>query len=350
MRDLLTDRETAKILGMRINSLYRIVDKFDDNPDDEWDLEEGIHFEFAGPPASAGRDKGKRPRRFTEEGIEALARFLEATEKKGILNWFLDFRDRLFQAKKKRKQLLVTRRITQEFMEPGGALVIQGKLAFLSKKTTVSILQTNFKGFNNSWKRLRKDGSDQGEDALRINRDFILDDNRQELISQIGVRRVADDMLLHSKITKARKVWIEAVGEVIVSCIDAEIRHLTEGVDRAVKRAKGAAGYRCEVTGKGETRHSRIVLDGHHLFDRSSRPDLVDLPENILVVMPEIHRGFHSWKPGPCTPRDFLEYLESQRADLFDAVNSSSMKRIQALARRLTRLQTHETIRRPQYR
>ena len=37
-RDLLTDRETAKILGKKINTLYRTVDFFDAHDDDEWDL------------------------------------------------------------------------------------------------------------------------------------------------------------------------------------------------------------------------------------------------------------------------------------------------------------------------
>lgn len=37
-RDLLTDRETAKVLGIKINTLYKTVDFFDLNNDDEWYL------------------------------------------------------------------------------------------------------------------------------------------------------------------------------------------------------------------------------------------------------------------------------------------------------------------------
>jgi len=83
MRDLLTDRETAKILGKRIDVLYKIVDAFDAKADDEWELVEGEHFEYAGP-AVAGAN-GRRPRRFSEEGVEALARYIEATEKRACL-------------------------------------------------------------------------------------------------------------------------------------------------------------------------------------------------------------------------------------------------------------------------
>ena len=46
MRDLLTDKETAKILGIRTSQLYDTVDYFDRYDDDPWKLLEGEHFEF----------------------------------------------------------------------------------------------------------------------------------------------------------------------------------------------------------------------------------------------------------------------------------------------------------------
>lgn len=334
MRDLLTDTEAARILGKRRPQLYRIVDKFDQDPDDEWELEEGVHFEFAGP-AVPGTD-GKRPRRFTEEGIEALARYIEAHERSGLLQ---AVKEHLFQVTKKRKQLLVSRRITQEFVEAGGTVEIRGQLAFVTRKSTVAILQTNYKGLGNSWERLRMAGTAEGEQALEIGKDFLESEERQLLFSQRGVAAVARDMRANSKITKARQAWIEAVGEVVESCFQAEIRYLTDGAERAIKRAKSAAGHRCEVTGKKSSRQTRIDLAGHHLFDRSSRPDLIDLTDNILVIVPDLHRDFHNWKPGACCPNDFLKFINSARSDLFDPVNSRSMTRLHNLTRRLNRLQ-----------
>lgn len=335
MRDLLTDRETAKILGKRIDSLYKIVEAFDANSDDEWELVEGEHFEYSGPPVAGAN--GRRPRRFSEEGVEALARYIEVTEKTGVLGWF---RERLFNVKQKRKQLLVSRRITQEFIEAGGTLEIRGDLAFVSRKTTVGILQTNYLGLNNSWNRLRTAGTEEGEEALVIEKDFLQSDERQVLISQRGIARVARDMRANSRITKTRQAWIEAVGEVVEACFNSEIRYLTEGVDRAMKRAKAAAGHRCEITGKKSEVHKRIDLDGHHLFDRRSRPDLADLPENILVMVPDLHREFHGWKGGACTPKDLLVFIETAHGDLFDPVNSRDMKRLRALNHRLQRFES----------
>ena len=72
MRELLTDKETAKILHKTTTSLYKTVDFFDSRDDDEWDLKEGEHFEFV----KVG-DLAYGPRRFTEDGVEALARYYE---------------------------------------------------------------------------------------------------------------------------------------------------------------------------------------------------------------------------------------------------------------------------------
>jgi hypothetical protein len=156
-------------------------------------------------------------------------------------------------------------------------------------------------------------------------------------------------MRTNSRITRSRQAWIEAVGDVVEACFNSEIRYLTEGVDRAIKRAKAAAGHRCEITGKKAAVHKKIDLDGHHLFDRRSRPDLADLPENILVLVPDLHREFHGWKSGPCAPKDVLVFVETARGDLFDPVNSRDMKRLRALTHRLQRLQSEREGQRVRY-
>lgn len=165
-----------------------------------------------------------RDRRFMEKGIEAIARYIEATEKTGVLGWL---RDKLLKVKQKRKQLLVSRRITQEFMEVGDELEIRGSLAFVSRKATVGILQINYMGLNNSWERPRQAGSVDGEHALETGKDFLENEERKLLISQRGTGVVARDMRKNSKTTKARQAWIEAVAEVVEDCFRSEIIYLT---------------------------------------------------------------------------------------------------------------------------
>lgn len=337
MRDYLTDQETAKLLGKRIDQLHKIIDAFDAVSDDEWDLNEGEHFEFVSSTVDA---YGRRKRRFTEEGVEAIARYLEATESRGLLQKILD---KLTNWKTKRKQLLVSRRITQEFLSASDTLIFRGNRAFVPKKTTIAILQTNHKGFNNAWARVRNAGKLEGSEAVEIDKHFTVVDEKTLFFSEIGIARIADDMKHNSTINAARKAWMDAVAEVVESCFQAEVKYLqssSQRIENAVKKAKRLTNGRCDVTGQVKKAHTRLELDGHHLFDRRSRPDLADATENILVMQAELHREFHSWKAtSSCCPQDFIEFITTVRGDLFDPVNSRATARMRQLICRLTLLQ-----------
>jgi len=113
-------------------------------------------------------------------------------------------------------------------------------------------------------------------------------------------------------------------------------------INRAIKRAKRAALDTCQVTGSRKARGKQLTLDGHHLFNKSSRPDLADLHENILIIESSIHADFHCWQSRrntKCEPKDFLKYLEIARFDLVDPSNSAAAARHDALIERLVKLQ-----------
>lgn len=333
MRDLLTDIETAKILGKRIDTLYKTVDFFDRHDDDEWELIEGEHFEFVQKTGSI------RERRFTEKGVEALARYLESTIP-GLLDGVIEL---LTQRRLKRKRMLVSRRITQELLEKESVIAIKNGLAFVDKRTTIKILQTNGRGINNSIKRLIHSGSLEGQEGIEIEKHFLLDQKGKKAWSQKGIASIAIDMRNNSTITKSRKAWMDAVGDVVENCFSREIQRLesTEArITKAIKSAKKAASNTCQVTGKKRTRGNYIQIEGHHLFDKSTRPDLDDFHDNILVVESHLHRDFHCWnRSGSCTPKDFMDYLNSARTDLIDSVNSRAAERQSMLFSRLHRLQ-----------
>tara|TARA_Y100000746_G_C15446313_1_gene425149 strand:- start:9 stop:1049 length:1041 start_codon:yes stop_codon:yes gene_type:complete len=335
MRELLTDKETAKILHKTTTSLYKTVDFFDSRDDDEWDLKEGEHFEFV-----KGGDFAYRPRRFTEEGVEALARYYEEKGKVSIIDSVLDA---LFQRRIRRKRMLVSRRITQEFIEAVPPPEIKGELAFVQRKTTINILQTNGKGLNNSEERLFQAGSLDGQEGLEIDKHFALSEDGQKTWSQKGIASIAIDMSRNSRISKARKAWMDAVGDVVEDCFSTEVKRISAAplrIEKVISAAKKSAGQRCQVSGKRKTRTSQIQLHGHHLFDQATRPDLADLHENILVVEGNIHSEFHSWKKKEsCEPKDFLNFLSDVRLDLVDPENKAAARRYNKLVARLTKLQ-----------
>ena len=336
MRDLLTDKETAKILGKRIDTLYKDIDFFDKFDDDEWELNEGEHFEFV---TKSGK---MRERRFYEEGVEALARYYEQDET-GILSIVIEA---LTHRRRRRKRMLVSRRITQELIESGGIIETRGELAFVNKSSTIKILQTNGVGLRNSIERLKNGDSLEGQEGLELEKHFLLTEKDEKIWSQKGLASIAVDMRHKSSLKKSRKAWVEAVGEVVEDCFKAEIKRLQAApkrIDQAIVRAKRAANDTCQVTGAKKKRGKQLQLDGHHLFDKSTRPDLADLIDNILVVENSIHSEFHSWKGGggKCVPKDFLDFLSQVRGDLFDSTNARTTERHSKLVARLVALQSN---------
>lgn len=333
MRDLLTDKETAKILGKRIDTLYKIIDFFDADDKDEWELNEGEHFEFT------TRSGEYRERRFYEEGVEALAEYFDRNTP-GLIKLVAEA---LTHRRRRRKQMLVSRRITQELIETGSLLAVRGELGFVSRKTCINILQTNGRGINNSIERLFQTGLLDGEEGLEIEKHFLLSDEGEKIWSQKGLASLAVDMRHNSSITKARKAWVGAVGEVVEDCFKTEIKRLEAAplrIDKAIAKAKRAARDTCQVTGKRRARGRELSLDGHHLFDKSNRPDLADFHDNILVLESSIHGDFHSWHGrNGCEPKHFLQYSSEIRGDLFDSSNNRSMERFNSLTVRLTQLQ-----------
>ncbi len=333
MRDLLTDSETAKILRKRIDTLYNTVDIFDSNDKDEWVLNEGEHFEFT------TRSGEYRARRFYEEGVEALAEYFDRNTP-GLIKLVAEA---LTHRRRKRKQMLVSRRITQELIEAGSLLEVRGELGFVSRKICRNILQTNGRGINNSIDRLSQSGMLDGEEGLEIEKHFLLSEEGEKIWSQKGLASMAVDMSHNSSINKARKAWVGAVGEVVEDCFKIEIKRLAAAplrIDQAIAKAKRAVRDTCQVTGKKKARGKDLSLDGHHLFDKSNRSDLADFSDNILVLESSIHSDFHSWKGGSgCEPKDFLNYSSEIRGDLFDSSNSRSMERFNRLTVKLTQLQ-----------
>ena len=150
-------------------------------------------------------------------------------------------------------------------------------------------------------------------------------------------------MSQNSSVPKARKAWLDAVGEVVEDCFKTEVKRISAAplrIEKAIAAAKKSAGHRCQVSGKRKTKTSDFQLDGHHLYDKITRPDLSDLHENILVLERSIHSEFHSWnKKQNCEPKDFLNFLSEVRLDLINPENNAASKRYNKLVAQLTKLQ-----------
>jgi len=325
------------MLGIPVSKLYRICDFFDQDPDDQWDLIEGQFFEYE--PGQA------RKRRFYEEGVMAIARYLEETEGGSFLARLKEF---LTHHRARVTRALVQRRIIQ-VTQDRSALEIRGELVFLEQRAVIRVLGTNGRGLHGTVRRIVDEGAGlEGAEPLRIGVDFAdLEGKEQRHWSQRGIVRLARTMHEKGRITKARRAWVKAVADVAEDCFEVQ-RKMLESHEARVKAAKDRArrkARRCAVTQQAPKPADRnpVELEAHHLFDAATRPDLAAFDENLLVITSLLHRNFHKWMDGrACEPQDFVDYLLRNELFHFDGPPSTRArheKRQQKLIHRLELLQ-----------
>lgn len=336
-RDSFSYEEAAKVLGISKKKLNQICDFFDSDSDDEWDLAEGESFEYE--PGQAGK------RRFYEEGLMAIAKYLEEVEGGNFLarlkEFFTHHRARVTRA-------LVQRRIIQ-VTQDRSALVIRGDLVFLQQRSVVRVLGTNGKGMAGALRRIEEESSGlDGAESLEKDVHFSdFDDLPGRHWSQRGISRLARTMYEKGRITKARKAWVKAVADVAEDCFEVQRKALQshESLVRAAKERARNKARACAVTQQkpNPADDNPIELDVHHLFDAATRPDLAALDDNLLVITSTLHRNFHKWLGNQaCEPQDFVDYLLRNELNHFEGsvqAQARHQKRQQKLIHRLELLQ-----------
>jgi len=332
MRELLTDKETANLLGITLAKLYSIVSYFDLHDDDEWELQEGEHFEYA-----SGKSKSTSARLFYEEGVMALAAYRKEKSGSNIFSFVKElFLEAITRRKAKMRQILVERRIIQETLNGDGVL-IANDLIFLHRSKVINVLKTNGKGLNNSRKRQLGANDYMGIEPLKKGVHFDEFDGLEHW-SQKGIGRLAIDMAANSSVNKTRKAWLSAVSEVVEPCLEHRKKFLESfdaHVSKAIEAAKKLANGRCAITNRSQRQTTDFQLDGHHLFDQKTRKDLATKQENILVLEHKIHLEFHAWHgKEACTPHDFLAFLTERQSHQFTGPRGTDR-----LRRLMTRLE-----------
>lgn len=342
LRDSFSFQEAAKILGISAKKLDSICQFFDAHDDDEWELIEGEFFEYE--PGQA------RSRRFYEEGVMAIAKYLEEKEGGSIISKIKEF---FTHHRARVTRTLVKRRIIQATQDRS-TIQIRGNLVFLEQRSVISVLGTNGKGMSGTIRRIQEESAGlEGAEGLEIGVHFDLFENKdQRHWSQRGIVRLAKTMNEKGKITKARKAWVQAVADVAEDCFENQ-RKLLEShearvkamTDRVRQKALRKGGPGCAVSGYRPTPADKNpqILEAHHLFDACSRPDLAAFEDNLLVISRSIHQNFHKWAGAKsCEPKDFIDYILRNEMNHFDGPPSTKKqkeKKLESLINRLELLQ-----------
>jgi hypothetical protein len=149
---------------------------------------------------------------------------------------------------------------------------------------------------------------------LFIEKDFEdIEDDRYYSFS--GLQRISVE--LSEKLTdRLERLYAARVPQIAIPIIEYTATPklpLKAEIDRAMKEALKKQNNQCQIT--GEPNSKTTILAVHHLYNKSTYPELAAEQDNLLVIKQEIHQEFHCWHEGymkPCTISDFRLFIEAK--------------------------------------
>jgi hypothetical protein len=288
--------DLAKALSTTPAKLDRVVDFFDSDSKDEWDLKEGEHFIWL--------SKAHRTRIFSEQGAYAIALYLDRNEKKSFIAWCKEV---LFHHQEKLRKAFVQ----QKVLNNSTSLTCRGGYHYLSRKDTVAILSTSYARLNQSFSDIQK------SDPLVYDTEFIEIDkvNYYSLKAFEALSRNLGENLKQEH----RQAWCKEV-----ACTGSKTMLLSEQdkfqhrIAAAKNKAKSLQQGRCQITGKKSTPTKLVNVAVHHIYCAKHYPKAADNIENLIVLTEEVHREFHSWHGSnkkPCTIHDLIQFASERHPE-----------------------------------
>jgi hypothetical protein len=305
----ITHNELAEALEITLDHLANICDAFDVDPNDSWELIEGIHFVW-GPYKS---------RIFSAEGAVEICNYLEIyTQERPF---FQRWKRWLLQRDRRLKGLMVAKRI-QEVSAIEGQIVFRSGKAFLAPRACREVLGLGKRQdvLNRTFAELQRPENTEIE-SLKINSDFFENERKENYFSGSGLASLGKHLGIRLS-QQHRQEWVKVVVDYAPPALATLEKHEAErdqrivrAMDRVRKQAKG----HCQLTGRRQSVH-KFNLVVHHLFDRVSYPQFADMEVNLIAISDDIHNHFHQWMGGthvPCTVKDMERFVEEFSNSLF---------------------------------
>ncbi len=287
------EKDLAAALEISHQRLREIIDFFDSDPNDEWELREDDHFVVI--------NKQWNERLFSKHGAFAIAKYMDSIEKKSIWDQIVEFIT-------KHKQKLRNAFVCQKIHENSSSLTKRNNRHYLSKKDTVNILCTSYAKLNKVFRDIQ-----QSERPLAYGEDFD-DIDGTRYYSLFGFFRISK--ILSQELTvKDRREWcsaIEIVGDRTFKQIISVEEARKKRIDSAKKKAKTRDKKTCQITQCKPEAHDKFNLAVHHIFSAKDYPHLESSIDNLITIREEIHKEFHTWNGGfkqPCTIDDLIRFV-----------------------------------------
>lgn len=307
----ITSEELAQALDITVDKLFDICDFFDKDPDDDWELIEGFHFQWG----------SYQSRLFSAEGAVEICNYLEENKEERPV--FKRWKRWILQRDKKLKRLMIAKRIQEISSLGDGQVIFQNSKAFLSPKACRGVLGLGKrqdilkKAFNEIMLNENTD-----IEVLSIGTDFIeVSDTNNQFFSGSGLASVSKQLSI--KLTqKHRREWMDAVSEYAPKAIETIEKHESERektVKKVMDSVRKKANGRCQITNRRKATH-KFNLEVHHLYDKKNYPSLADVETNLIAIASDVHTHFHQWMGGShisCTVEDMENYIAEFSTHLF---------------------------------
>jgi hypothetical protein len=310
------DEELAGWLSISPNRLNEIVDFFDSDPDDEWDLVEGTDYRFF--------NKKQKIRVFSVHGALKIAHYLDQ-QKRGL--WY-DIVEFLTQHDKRLRRSLARKLINEELGDEEKLVQVSGR-PMMHKQSLRRILETSGGRLNKAIKDVQRQ---EGPQPLQLRKDF--DEVEGELwFAGTGAEKIAKNLGENLTNKGRRKMCLE-IGDQIQPTLKAledartrREREIEEARKGAIRLARKRDKLTCQITLEMKSQRTGIEVIAHHLYSEAEYPDLAANMDNLITIQVRIHREFHSWMGGTrkgCRLDDFLDFLHDCYDDAPGAVALSA--------------------------
>ncbi|MGG6242455.1 hypothetical protein ACQ4N7_27895 [Nodosilinea sp. AN01ver1] len=293
------EQDLAAALEISVAKLDKIIEFFESDPDDEWELREGDHYIYV--------SKKYKERIFAEHGAFAIAKYMDSVEPKSLWDSIVEF---ITKHKEKLRNAFVRRKI----YENSSSLTLRNNRYFISKKDMVNIFCTSYARLNRAFEAIKNSDS-----PLAKFEDFD-DFDGVRYYSLSGFDRFSRE-LSQSLTVKDRREWCKAV-EVVSKktfklIIDAETARKNE-IEKAKKAAKKRDKETCQITLKKSNKTHKFNAAAHHIYSDKEYPDLAACLDNLITLNEDVHKEFHTWNGGTqigCTADDLIDFLMERYPD-----------------------------------
>ena len=302
--------ELANALEITSQKLDEIIQFFDSDPSDKWDLRENEHFIYL--------NKSLGERLFSEQGAYAIAKYIDEKSAKSIWSLIIEF---VTKHKEKIRNSFISRKI----QENSSSLAVRNNRHFLSKQDVTKILCTSPSRLNQAFEEIRK-----SQDPLKIYEDFDEFDvdmhKSPRYYSLSGLYKLSQHLAKFLTI-KDRRSWcsaIEVVGKktfkMIVDQQTAHKQKVLTAMDVAKKRDKKT----CQITYKKHDKYNKgINIVAHHIYSKEHYPHLSACTDNLITLCQEIHDEFHGWNGGsqkPSNADQLIQFVNELYPENYDII------------------------------